>query len=104
MHSTDCLDCSRPLYLDLGVIMASDLKWSKHVEQIVHKANRVLSNLFNKRKQNWPANKSLNLKTQTIRTFIVQRNISKQAVHQITETNLASLRTPGAHYTGGLLA
>ena len=22
--------------------MASDLKWSKHVEQIVHKANRVL--------------------------------------------------------------
>ena len=29
-------------YKDLGVIMASDLKWSKHVEQIVHKANRVL--------------------------------------------------------------
>ena len=27
---------------DLGVIMGSDLKWSKHVEQIVHKANRVL--------------------------------------------------------------
>ena len=29
-------------YKDLGVIMASDLKWSKHVEQIVHTANRVL--------------------------------------------------------------
>ena len=29
-------------YKDLGVIMGSDLKWSKHVEQIVHKANRVL--------------------------------------------------------------
>ena len=29
-------------YKDLGVIIASDLKWSKHVEQIVHKANRVL--------------------------------------------------------------
>lgn len=29
-------------YKDLGVIMASDPKWSKHVEQIVHKANRVL--------------------------------------------------------------
>ena len=29
-------------YKDLGVIMASDLKWSKHVEQIVHKANRLL--------------------------------------------------------------
>ena len=32
-------------YKDLGVIMASDLKWSKHVEQIVHKANRVLAYL-----------------------------------------------------------
>ncbi|XP_046846860.1 uncharacterized protein LOC124440511 [Xenia sp. Carnegie-2017] len=29
-------------YKDLGVIMSSDLKWSKHVEQIVHKANKVL--------------------------------------------------------------
>ena len=29
-------------YKDLGVIMACDLKWSKHVEQIVHKSNRVL--------------------------------------------------------------
>ena len=29
-------------YKDLGVIMASDLKWSKHVEHIVHKANKVL--------------------------------------------------------------
>ena len=29
-------------YKDLGVIMTSDLKWLKHVEQIVHKANRVL--------------------------------------------------------------
>ncbi|PFX30471.1 RNA-directed DNA polymerase from mobile element jockey [Stylophora pistillata] len=29
-------------YKDLGVIMTSDLKWSKHVEQIVHKANKVL--------------------------------------------------------------
>ena len=29
-------------YKDRGVIMASDLKWSKHVEQIVHTANRVL--------------------------------------------------------------
>ena len=29
-------------YKDLGVNMPSDLKWSKHVEEIVHKANRVL--------------------------------------------------------------
>lgn len=29
-------------YKDLEVITASDLKWSKHVEQIVHKANRAL--------------------------------------------------------------
>ena len=29
-------------YKDLGVIMVNDLKWSKHVEQIVHKAKRVL--------------------------------------------------------------
>ncbi|PFX15504.1 putative RNA-directed DNA polymerase from transposon BS [Stylophora pistillata] len=29
-------------YKDLGVIMSSDLKWSKHVEQIVHKANKVV--------------------------------------------------------------
>ncbi|XP_046845884.1 uncharacterized protein LOC124439638 [Xenia sp. Carnegie-2017] len=29
-------------YKDLGVIMSSDLKWSKHVEQIVHKANKFL--------------------------------------------------------------
>jgi len=29
-------------YKDLGVIMASDLKWSKHVEHIVQKANKVL--------------------------------------------------------------
>lgn len=29
-------------YKDLGVIMASDLKWTKHVEEIVHKANKVL--------------------------------------------------------------
>ena len=29
-------------YKDLGVIMASDLKWSKHIEQTVHKANRAL--------------------------------------------------------------
>ena len=28
-------------YKDLGVIMANDLKWSKHVEETVHKANRV---------------------------------------------------------------
>ena len=26
-------------YKDLGVIMASDLKWPKDVEEIVHKAN-----------------------------------------------------------------
>ena len=29
-------------YKDLGVIMTSDLKWSKHVEEIAHKANKVL--------------------------------------------------------------
>ena len=29
-------------HTDLRVIMASDLKWSKHVEEIVHKANKVL--------------------------------------------------------------
>ena len=27
---------------DLGVIMASDLTWTKHVEELVHKANMVL--------------------------------------------------------------
>ena len=30
-------------YKDPGVIIASDLKWSKHVEQIIHKVNKVLS-------------------------------------------------------------
>ena len=29
-------------YKDLGVIMASDLTWTKHVEELVHKANKVL--------------------------------------------------------------
>ena len=29
-------------YKDLGVIMASDLTWTKHVEETVHKANKVL--------------------------------------------------------------
>ena len=30
-------------YKHPGVIIASDLKWSKHVEQIIHKVNKVLS-------------------------------------------------------------
>ena len=29
-------------YKDLGVIMASDLTWTKHAEETVHKANKVL--------------------------------------------------------------
>ena len=29
-------------YKDLGVVMASDLTWTKHVEELVHKANKVL--------------------------------------------------------------
>ena len=29
-------------YKHLGVIMASDLTWTKHVEETVHKANKVL--------------------------------------------------------------
>ena len=29
-------------YKDLGVIISSDLSWSKHVEEIVNKANKIL--------------------------------------------------------------
>ena len=29
-------------YKDLGVIMANDLTWTKHVNETVHKANKVL--------------------------------------------------------------
>ena len=35
-------------YKDLGVIMASDLTWTKQVEELVHKANKVLSLLKRK--------------------------------------------------------
>ena len=30
-------------YKDLRVIMANDLNWTKHVEETVHKANKILS-------------------------------------------------------------
>ena len=35
-------------YKDLGVIMASGLTWTKHVEETVHKANKILGLLKRK--------------------------------------------------------
>ena len=38
-------------YKDLGVIMANDLTWTKHVNETVHKANKVLGLLKHTRRE-----------------------------------------------------